>query len=45
MDTAKERELLKEVYASKSWAEKVDKMSDAQVAAVYLRLKAQGAIK
>lgn len=37
-----ERELLKTVYKSKSWAKKVDEMSDAQVIAIYQRLKAQG---
>lgn len=38
----KERELLKTVYPSKKWATKVDKMSDSQVVAVYMRLRAQG---
>ncbi len=36
-----ERERLKAVYPSKTWAQKVDKMSDSQVVAVYLRLKRQ----
>lgn len=36
-----ERELLKKAYPSKKWAEKVDKMSDSQVVAVFMRLKAQ----
>lgn len=39
-----ERELLKKAYPSKKWAAKVDKMSDSQVAAVYLRLKSQGKV-
>lgn len=37
-----ERELLKKVYPAKKWADKVNKMSDAQVIATYLRLKSQG---
>lgn len=36
-----EREMLKKAYPSKQWAEKVDNMTSAQVAAVYLRLKMQ----
>lgn len=38
----KEREALKSVYNSDTWAKKVNKMSDSQVIAVYLRLKSQG---
>lgn len=39
----KERELLKLAYPkSKKWADKVNKMPDSQVVAVYLRLKSQG---
>lgn len=41
MATRAERELLKKVYPSKKWAEKVDKMSDSQVIAVTQRLKSQ----
>lgn len=37
-----EREQLKGVYNNKTWARKVDDMSDAQVIAIYKRLKAQG---
>lgn len=36
-----EREQLKKVYPSKTWARKVDKMTDDQVVAIYLRLKSQ----
>lgn len=36
-----EREALKKAYQSKQWADKVNKMSNSQVAAVYLRLKQQ----
>lgn len=39
-----EREQLKKAYPNKKWAEKVNKMSDSQVAAVYLRLKQQGKV-
>lgn len=42
--TTKERELIKAVYPNKHWAKRVDEMSDEQVIAVYMRLKAQGAI-
>jgi hypothetical protein len=37
-----EREQLKGVYKNETWAKKVDNMSDDQVIAVYMRLKAQG---
>lgn len=37
----KEREALKKVYRSRKWWNKVNKMSDEQVAAIYLRLKKQ----
>jgi hypothetical protein len=37
------RELVKQAYPTKTWAAKVSKMSDSQVAAIYLRLqKRQG---
>lgn len=39
-----QREELKKIYPSKKWAEKVDKMSESQVAAVYLRLKQQSKV-
>ena len=38
------REALKKVYNSRAWAEKVNKMSDDQVVAIYLRLKSQNKI-
>lgn len=41
MGNNKERELLKQAYSGKKWAEKVDKMSDSQVIAVLRRLQAQ----
>ena len=41
---SKEREAVKAAYPSKRWATKVDAMEDDQVAAVYLRLKAQGKV-
>lgn len=37
------REELKKAYPnSDSWKEKVEKMSEGQVTAIYIRLKAQG---
>lgn len=43
MSVHMEREQLKKAYPnSKSWAEKVDKMSPSQVTAIYIRLKSQG---
>lgn len=44
MTTIQQRNLLKEVYPSKLWTQKVDKMNDAQVTAIFLRLKSQGKI-
>jgi hypothetical protein len=38
------REAVKAAYPSKKWSVKVDKMDDDQVAAIYLRLKAQGKV-
>jgi hypothetical protein len=38
------RDKLKLVYMSASWAQKVNAMSDAQVVAVYLRLKSEGKV-
>lgn len=43
--TTKDRELLKSVYPGKKWADKVDKMSEGQVVAVIMRLRAQNKIK
>ena len=37
-----EREELKKLYSSDSWNDKVDKMSDSQVTAIYLRFKSEG---
>lgn len=42
--TLNEREMLKKAYPSKSWARRVDKMSDSQIAAIFLRLRAQGKV-
>lgn len=42
MGNQSEREGLKKAYPnSKKWHEKVDKMPDSQVTAVYLRLKSE----
>ena len=35
-------EELKKAYSGEKWTAKVDKMSDSQVTAIYIRLKAQG---
>lgn len=45
MATNNERNELKKAYPSKKWAEKVDKMKDDQVVAIYARLRQQGVIK
>lgn len=45
MGTRAEREQLKKQYPSKTWAAKLDKMSDSQVIAILLRLKLQGKLK
>ena len=42
MATQTEREAVKKIGKSDKWKTKVDKMSDAQVTAIYLRLKAEG---
>lgn len=42
---SREREAVKAAYPSGKWASKVTKMSDQQVTAVYLRLKAQGKVQ
>lgn len=43
MSAFMERESIKKVYPnSHTWAEKVDRMSDSQVVAIYLRFKAEG---
>ena len=41
---SKEREAVKAAYPSRKWATRVKNMSDAQVLAVYLRLKSQGKV-
>lgn len=40
----RQREALKSAYSSKMWIEKVKKMSDAQVQAIFLRLKSQNKV-
>ena len=42
---ANERLAVSNAYSSKAWVEKVKKMSDRQVAAIYLRLKSSGKIQ
>jgi hypothetical protein len=41
VDPRKARGDLKSVYPGDQWSKKVDKMTDAQVIAVYLRFKEQ----
>lgn len=36
------REAVKQVYPYKTWYERVNKMTEAQVVALYMRFKAQG---
>ena len=43
-DISKKREQLMLAYPHRRWQQKVIRMSEAQVIAVYLRLKAQGKI-
>ena len=46
MSAEKTRVLVKEAYKkSEGWAARVDRMTDDQVFAIYIRLKAQGLIK
>ena len=40
----RKREAIKAVYPSPAWADKVKKMPDTQVAAVFLRLQRQNKI-
>lgn len=44
MTIAQQREALKGVYSGEKWQQKVDDMSDSQVHAIFLRLKAQGKV-
>lgn len=44
MGNNNEREQLKKAYPSRRWWAKVDKMSDSQVVAVYMRLRLQGKV-
>lgn len=44
MASRQQRELLKKAYPGKKWAKKVEKMTEAQVVAVYMRLKQQNKI-
>lgn len=42
MDVRQMREELLKFYTTQSWKEKQQKMTDAQITAIYLRLKGQG---
>lgn len=43
-DIERKREALKGAYRNAAWRAKVNRMSDAQVVAVYLRLNAQNKV-
>lgn len=43
-DLEQKKEALKKAYPGKKWADKVNKMSEDQVIATYLRLKGQGKV-
>ena len=42
MITQMQREAVKKIGKSDTWKSKVDKMSDAQITAIYIRLKSEG---
>lgn len=44
MGNQKEREKVKEAYPYKAWWDKVNKMTDGQVYALFLRLRREGKI-
>ena len=43
-DIEKKRQALLKAYSGKKWEDKVKKMSEGQVVAVYMRLKAQNKV-
>jgi len=45
MTTAQQRELVAQAYPAIAWTQKVAKMSDQQVTAIFFSLKKQGRIK
>jgi hypothetical protein len=45
MPTDIQREAVKGAYSGDKWLKKVASMSDSQITAIYLRLKAEGKIK
>jgi hypothetical protein len=44
MNTNQKREAVKGAYSGDKWKQKVDNMSDDQITAIYIRLKAQGKV-
>lgn len=44
MNVDEKRKAVMGAYAGKKWKDKVDKMSDDQVTAIYIRLKGQGKV-
>lgn len=45
MNIAQQREAVKAVYFSPTWVEKVNKMGDSQIVALYLKFKNEGKLK
>lgn len=44
MSCIRERELVKKAYTGERWANKVNRMSDQQIIAIFFRLRRQGKI-
>lgn len=44
MNTDQKRDAVRGAYSGDKWKKKVDDMSDDQVTAIYIRLKAQGKV-
>jgi hypothetical protein len=45
MNTEQQRQELLKAYSSDSWKQKVSKMSESQIQAIYIRLKSQGKLR
>lgn len=45
MNRLQERELVKQAYPGSKWSNKVDRMTDQQVIAIFFNLKNKGRIK
>lgn len=44
MNDQEKRTTIRAVYKTASWQEKVDKMSDQQVVAIYMKFKSEGKV-